>query len=411
MAIRIGGKEMLCQFSFKNFKSYKEETTFDFQATSIPEFSDSLRVGNKEDALLPVGVVYGPNGGGKTNLLLALSCLISTVVNPIYELEKTREEVIIQQKVSAVPFGFDEMSREMPTEFEVFFRQGKKEYRYNLSICKDEVVEEALYWKTIGGKRPGMIFDREGAEITLGASINKASINRSVNPKMPYLSFLAINYDIPIITDVQKWFESCIVRNYANPIADRQIMLSDDEIYRQRIIRALNDVDIDMTGYRYDKENNELYTQRTIEGKIYELKFSDESNGTKKMIAALPVILLALQEGRLVIIDELDAKLHPKLLRYVISLFKNTNINKKGAQLLFTSHDMTTMKNTVFRRDEIWFAAENAKHESEIYSLYEIRRENNERVNNTAAYDKQYLEGRYGADPYLTNMLVGGEWK
>lgn len=411
MAIRIGGKEILCQFSFKNFKSYKEETTFDFQATSIPEFSDSLIVGNKEDALLPVGVVYGPNGGGKTNLLLALSCLISTVVNPIYELEKTREEVIIQQKVSAVPFGFDEMSREMPTEFEVFFRQGKKEYRYNLSICKDEVVEEALYWKTIGGKRPGMIFDREGAEITLGASINKASINRSVNPKMPYLSFLAINYDIPIITDVQKWFESCIVRNYANPIADRQIMLSDDEIYRQRIIRALNDVDIDMTGYRYDKENNELYTQRTIEGKIYELKFSDESDGTKKMIAALPVILLALQEGRLVIIDELDAKLHPKLLRYVISLFKNTNINKKGAQLLFTSHDMTTMKNTVFRRDEIWFAAENAKHESEIYSLYEIRRENNERVNNTAAYDKQYLEGRYGADPYLTNMLVGGEWK
>ena len=101
------------------------------------------------------------------------------------------------------------------------------------------------------------------------------------------------------------------------------------------------------------------------------------------MIAALPVILLALQEGRLVIIDEMDAKLHPKLLRYVISLFKNTNVNKKGAQLLFTSHDMTTMKNTVFRPDEIWFAAENEKHESEIYSLYEIRRENNERVNKT----------------------------
>ena len=110
------------------------------------------------------------------------------------------------------------------------------------------------------------------------------------------------------------------------------------------------------------------------------------------------------------IIDELDAKLHPKLLRYVISLFKNRNVNKKGAQLLFTSHDMTTMKNTVFRRDEIWFAAENERHESEIYSLYEIRRENNERVNSTAAYDKQYLEGRYGADPYLTNMLAGGEW-
>ena len=402
---------MLCQFSFKNFKSYKETTTFDFQATSIPEFSDSLLTSEKGNALLPVGVVYGTNGGGKTNLLLALSCMISIVVKPIYELEKTKEKAIIQQKVSAVPFEFEETSRILPTEFEVYFRQGKSEYRYNLSVCNDEVIEESLYWKTIGGKRPGMVFDREGSEITLGASINKASINRSVNPKMPYLSFLAINYDIPVIVEVQKWFESCIVRNYANPIADRQIMLSDDEVYREKIIRALNDVDIDMTGYRYDEENHELYTQRLINGKIYELRFSDESDGTKKMIAALPVILLALQEGRLVIIDELDAKLHPKLLRYVISLFKNMSVNKKGAQLLFTSHDMTTMKNTVFRRDEIWFAAENKNHESEIYSLYEIRRENNERVNNTAAYDKQYLEGRYGADPYLTNMLVGGEWQ
>ena len=92
-------------------------------------------------------------------------------------------------------------------------------------------------------------------------------------------------------------------------------------------------------------------------------------------------------------------------------MFKNSKINTKGAQLLFTSHDMTTMKNTVFRRDEIWFAAENENHESEVYSLYEIRREDNERVNNTASYSKQYLEGRYGADLYLQNMMSGGGWQ
>ena len=152
---------MLCQFSFKNFKSYKETTTFDFQATSIPEFSESLLKSEKADALLPVGVIYGPNGGGKTNLLLALSCLISTVVKPIYELEKAREKIIIQQKISAAPFYFNEISRKMPTEFEVYFRQGKNEYRYNLSICGDDIVEESLYWKSIGGKRTGMVFDRD----------------------------------------------------------------------------------------------------------------------------------------------------------------------------------------------------------------------------------------------------------
>ena len=113
----------------------------------------------------------------------------------------------------------------------------------------------------------------------------------------------------------------------------------------------------------------------------------------------------------MVIIDELDAKLHPKLLRYVISLFKNPKVNENGAQLLFTSHDMSTMKNTVFRRDEIWFAALNEMRSSEIYSLYEIRHEDNERVKSTAAFDKQYLEGRYGADPYLQNMLSGGDWR
>lgn len=401
---------MLCQFSFQNYKSYKSETTFDFQATSIPEFSDSLLTSDKGSALLPVGVIYGPNGGGKSNLLLALSSLIGTVVKPIYDLEKNRQNVIIQHRVNYAPFLFDEESRNQPTEFEIFFRQGRNEYRYYLALLNDEIFSESLYWRAIGGKKTGTVFEREQSGIVLGSKFNKAGINRSVNPKMPYLSFLAINYDIPIITEVQNWFESCIIRSYANPVVDRQVMISQDKKVRERIIQALNDMGIDMTGYRFDEEERQLYTQRTVNGKLYELPFDDESDGTKKLIAALPVILLALEEGRLVIIDELDAKLHPKLLRYVISLFKNRKLNTKGAQLLFTSHDMTTMRNTVFRRDEIWFAASDENHESEIYSLYEIRREDNERINNTAAYDKQYLEGRYGADPFLSNMLTGGDW-
>ena len=364
----------------------------------------------KGASLLPVGVVYGPNGGGKSNLLQALSCLISTIVKPIHDLEKTRENIIIQQRVSYEPFMLDETSREQPTEFELFFCQGKNEYRYYLALLNEEIVSESLYWRAIGGKRTGTVFEREYSKIELGSSISKASINTSVNPKMPYLSFLAINYDIPVIAEVQSWFESCIIQNYANPVVDHMVVFSQNESVKSRILQALNDMGIDLSGYRFDDEEKQLYTQRTVNGKVYELKYSDESDGTKKLIAALPVLLLALQEGRLVIIDELDAKLHPKLLRYVISMFKNPKLNTRGAQLLFTSHDMTTMKNTVFRRDEIWFAAENPNHESEIYSLYEIRREDNERVNSTAAFDKQYMEGRYGANPYLTNRLSGGDW-
>lgn len=305
---------------------------------------------------------------------------------------------------------FDRESSEEPTEFRIFFRTKEYEYRYYLAVLKDEVSAETLDRKKIGGKKPAHIFYREGAEISLGTILKKENVNTSINAKMPYVSFLAINYNIPVIAEVQEWFESCIIRSYANPIAEMQIMVSNNAEFRKQIILLLNDMGIDVDDYRFDDKEKQLYLKRKIGEAEYELPFDHESDGTRKLIAALPVLLVALQEGRLVIIDELDAKLHPKLLRYVISMFKNPKINKHGAQLLFTSHDMATMKNTVFRRDEIWFAALNEKHSSEIYSLYEIRREDNERVNSTAAFDKQYLEGRYGADPYLQNMLNGGDW-
>jgi len=299
---------------------------------------------------------------------------------------------------------------EEPIEYRIFFRRGGYEYRYYLATLKDEIFAETLDRKTIGGKKPAQIFYREGEVITLGPTLSKEGVNTKVNEKMPYLSFLAINYNIPVIAEVQEWFESCIIRSYGNPIVEMEVMFSEDANVKSQIVTLLNDMGIDIEDYRFDSDEKQLYLKRTIAGKPYELSLSEESDGTRKLIAALPAILIALLEGRLVIIDELDAKLHPKLLRYVISLFKNPKVNKNGAQLLFTSHDMSTMKNTVFRRDEIWFAALNDARSSEIYSLYEIRHEDNERVKSTAAFDKQYLEGRYGADPYLQNMLSGGDW-
>ncbi|MCR5321950.1 MAG: ATP-binding protein [Lachnospiraceae bacterium] len=398
---------MLCQFTFKNFKSYKDETVFDFQAAALPEFKETLITAKAAPDLVPVSAVYGPNGGGKSNLLQALSCVISTIVKPVHELGKNRQPLILQQKVDAVPFLFDDVSADEPTEFRLFFLVGSNMYCYYIALKDDEVIYESLTRKSVTGKKTADIFDREKDKITLGYSINKKSINTNVNPKMPYLSFLAINYDIPEISEVMTWFESCIIRSYANPMVEHQIMLEKYDEYKNQFIRALNDMDIDIMDYRYDEDSKQLYMKRKLGKKEYELTFTEESDGTRKLIAALPVILLALREGRLVIIDELDAKLHPKLLRYVILLFKNKEINRHGAQLLFTSHDMSTMKNTVFRRDEIWFAADNEAHESDVYSLHEMRSEDGSRIKNTATYDKQYLEGRYGADPYLQNMLGG----
>ena len=398
---------MLCQFSFQNFRSYRGETTLDFQAAALPEFRETLISSEHATDLLPVNVVYGPNGGGKSNLLAALACVISTVVSPVLQLGKTRRAFVLQQNIPVVPFRFDDVSRTEPTEFRLFFRAGDNEYGYYLAWKDGAICEESLYRKALSGKKPAMIFEREANAIELGYSIRKQSINRSVNPKMPYLSFLAINYDIPAITEAMQWFEGCIIQSYARPAADAAFSFLQNDTEKKALIQALNDMDIDITDLRLEEQSHRLYTTRRIDETTYELSFDEESEGTQKLITALPVLLLALSEGRMVIIDELDAKLHPKLLRYVIQMFQNRDINRHGAQLLFTSHDMYTMKNTVFRRDEIWFAAENHAHESELYSLYEIRGEDHQRIKNTAAYDKQYMEGRYGADPYLSNLLGG----
>ena len=311
----------------------------------------------------------------------------------------------MQQKIPCIPYLFDEDSREEPSQFQMFFRIGEYEYRYFIVLLHNKIKTETLYRRKLGASRAAKVFDRDNGEISLGTVLGTKNINTEVNAKMPLLSFLAINYSIPVIVEVIRWFEECIIRNYANPLAEQQILLSDDDVSKKQFITMMNDMGIGISGYRFDNQSSEFYLQRTLHDVLYELPFSSESDGTRKLFAALPVILMALKEGRLVVVDELDAKLHPKLLRYVIRLFTNREINKNGAQLLFTSHDMSTMKNSIFRRDEIWFAALDEENSSIIYSLSELRKENNDPINNTAAYDKQYLEGRYGADPYLKNML------
>lgn len=396
---------MLCQFTFKNFKSYRDETTFDFQAANLPEFKDSLILSDRASDVLPVSAIYGPNGGGKSNLLKALGCAVGLVVRPIYELGKTRNPFVMQQTIPVTPFQLDDTSASEPTEFQIFFREGKDEFRYYIAVLQDAVAEESLYRKNIGGTRTALIYEREGDSITLGPVLKKERVNTNINAKMPFLSFLAINYSIPVIEEAQNFFESCIVRSYADPKVEAEILLVRDRSGHDDFIRTINSMGINISDYEYDEGQKEFYLLRKIHDKTYPLAFSNESDGTRKLFASLPVILLALREGRLVIIDELDAKLHPKLLRYVIRMFTDKSVNQKGAQLLFTSQDMSTMKNTVFRRDEIWFAAEDQDYTSQIYSLNAIRDEDDSKIRNTASYSKQYLEGRYGADPYLTGML------
>lgn len=404
---------MLCQFIFKNFKSYRDETVFDLQATSAKEHFDSLLVSENNKTFLPVSVIYGPNAGGKSGALEALGALISLVMHPIeYMKNESNQFLFSMKRLMNLPFAFDKTSRDAPMEFTIFFHNKGFEYRYCLAVCENDVVSESLYRKYISGKNPAKIYERDADGIKLGSSINKKTINTNVNTNMPFISFLAINYNLEIINSAVEWFSNCIFINDASTDMYRSIILIPE--MKGLLLKALNDMDISISDYHIKYKANEkdgeeildtIYLSRNIDGHEYYLDIALESGGTTKLFGLLPLILISIYEGRLLIIDELDASIHPKLLRYIIRLFTDITVNKNRAQLLFTSHDVTTMKSDVFRRDEIWFASKDDDGVSEIYSLHEIRNTDGKHIKAGAAFDKQYMDGRYGADPYLSEML------
>ena len=201
--------------------------------------------------------------------------------------------------------------------------------------------------------------------------------------------------------------------NFDRPDKDRQILVDQIEHDNARICNVIQSMGIDISGieveYNDDGTVNDIYTRHILENGIEKrLTLSEESSGTRKIISILPVILKGIDQNCLFAIDELDAKLHPLLLRRIIELFTDRRINKGSAQMLFTSHDLTTMSNEVFRRDEIWFSALNSYDESVLYSLVDFRKDGGNKPRNDENYSKQYIEGRYGADPYFRQM---NEWR
>lgn len=409
---------MLCQFRFKNFASYRDEVIFDMQATDIEEFRDSLipPPGDRFSALLPVSVIFGPNGGGKSNALDALAYFVSHIMLPIATSTNYRNLFGMYLR-QYNPFLLDDTSKDTPTEFEIFFRTETAQYQYQLSLLSDTVASESLsFIKTpCKRRRSTLLFDRENSQIELGSSLKRANV-QNVSTTIPYLSFLSINYAFPEIQDVIDWFKRCCIINFGVPDRDHRFysFLNDSDI-KPILLNMLSDLDIPISDYELQEEADgsgekdpKLVTTHIVHGRKFHLDISSESEGTVKLLSVLPGVIYSLAYGGFLLVDELDAKLHPQLLRYLIELYIDPVWNAKHAQLVFTCNDISIMKNDLLRRDEIWFAARGDDGSSDLWSLYDIQDVSGNRVKNTAAYDRQYLAGRYGADPYLKKMLNWG---
>ncbi len=412
---------MLSQFSFSNYKSFKKEAFLDFTAESIKDNLDSLIIDKIDgERFLPVIAIYGPNGGGKSTVLEALGYLRAFVLKKIIISQMDEKEPKIDvmiKKFSEIDFKnkyhkFDSKCQYTPIEFDILFRAKNRQYKYQLSILQNKIIEENLYMQIVGEKDASIIFERSENECVLGEDLEGIAVEK-INNTMPLISHVAINYDIESVDEAVSWFMNINFVDYDNPIKERQIIIPKTNKERAMMFQMLKKMDINISDFRIQKDIDgnieNIYTRHTLEnGETYEILFEEESSGTRKLFSCLAEIIDCLNEGTLMVADELDAKLHPKLLRYIIELFTNSKSNKNGAQLLLTSHEITTMIPEVFRRDEIWFCALNPQNASKLYSLISFKKENGQKAKNDEVYGKQYLEGRYGADPFIRKILDWG---
>ena len=404
---------MLCQFTVKNFKSIKEEMTFDMQAAAISEHEDRIIKDTDGELYLPVSAIYGPNGGGKSNVLEALHILVAKVLRPLYATDDSNDRPFQMKKILIEPFAFGKKEKEAPTEFELFFRTKTTEYRYILIVKKDIVLYERLDRVKFDTGRKSALFERSEEGIELKGAFARLKISDELSETLTLLSYLGITHKKnEVVNDILNWFEYGIdFLNYGNPIQELGMAIATSEDVKTLFLEMIQEMDLDIANFRVEEKENErieVYTKHIVDDYEFELNLSEESSGTKKLFGLLPFIADSLVSGTTLVIDELDAKIHPVLLRHIIMMFNDMKINQHGAQLIFTSHDLSTMNSEVFRRDEIWFVAKGNRQNSKLYSLVEFKNEKGESVRKDAKFDKQYLEGKYGADPYLRRIIDWG---
>jgi len=410
---------MLIRFNFKNFKSFKNENCLDMEATSLKEHEYNIAKTENGD-YLKVSAIYGANASGKTNVLQAFSYM------------KKRILVSDDSKVNT-PLDeenvFSFMINNEPISLEVeILAKNNKIYKYGFDILKDKIISEWLYEKRINKFYD--IFERNGDNIKVKDNKNKLIGLANIDERSLFLNvYTKIDKNNEDFNNVYEWFINANYLDLGDPKFENalnkriSLRIVEDEKYKSELLSfirtfdaTIDSINISPNSLAELKNTNGVIKVELVhnfeEGKNA-LPLSLESNGTMKMFHLFDFLMDALKNGMVLFVDELDAKLHPLLTRYIINLFHNSDTNKGNGQLIYSTHDTVNLNKETFRRDEIWFAEKDKNGVSEIYSLsdYIIEDEegNTKKVRNDATYNKDYLTGRYGAIPVLEEFDV--VWK
>ena len=419
---------MLVNFTVENYRSFKEERTFSMEACSIKEHKESVISKGKYN-LLPLAVLYGANSSGKSNLIQAIATMWRIIMGSVRLNEG--------EALSYDPFALDENSDSLPTSFEMQFIIDKALYRYGFEYNKTEIISEWLYEKRFG-EREYELFVRSRDRIELSSTRFPEGKEKEslTNSNRLFLSLVAqlkgkksnlilawfrrCNVLSGIDTDVYGGFTNKMFLEHLDGADEAQEFFKTLQLGFSHFSVERSDIPKEVLDKAPESIKAEL-EQALAEGKVVEsitthkiydesglvigkrdfYKDQMESEGTKKVIEISGPIFTVLKEGETLIIDELDATLHPLLTRNIVLLFMDPEKNKHGAQLIFATHDTNLLDLEIIRRDQIWFAEKDKVESTDIYSLVEFKDKDGKKIRNDRDIKRDYIRGRYGAIPFI----------
>ena len=420
---------MLIEFSVTNFQSIRERQTLSLATGSGSELegSNTFDTGVPNcPKLLRSAVIYGPNGAGKSNLFKAVQFMQWFIANSA----TTTQE---GQKIPVTHFKFDKTHKNKPSEFEIIFIQDNVRYQYGFFVNETRVVREWLlayphgksqhwfersfnesaneYQWTFGSKFKGErnLWKSSTRSNTLFLSTAVQLNSEQLKPVFHWLSSklilvvgnIALNPALTFELFQQKdGMEKLIRFMKAADIGIEKFELKEEEVLQPYFSQSAG-LDVRQPPMSLPKHYKVLAWHKMIDSKEFvPLNLEEESAGTIKLFVQAGGWLKALGEGATLLFDEMDNSLHPLIVRFLVKLFHNTDINRYDAQLLLTTHDTSLLDDDIFRRDQVWFIEKDQNSSSHLYSLLDFSPRKDE------ALEKGYLRGRYGALPFVGSLNI-----
>lgn len=421
----------LLRFTIENFRSIAERKSIIFTPTSIKDEprSNVVHIGNI--SYLRTAAIYGANSSGKSNIVKGLSSMSYLVLSSV---KMNDDEDLLYDS-----FRLNKSKENAPTLYEIVFATGQVCYRYGFSNTEKQICDEWLIRKEDSGKETRLFirtpegigvneeFFPEGKNLEektndnrlflsvvgqLGGEISN-SVIRFFQQDLNVLSGLDtdtynsftkvfLNKNLPGCSDMKKFFErvqlgfkdvSPLVHDFdVNELPKDMPREMKEDLVKE--LRGKKQIKVLSSHGIYDKEGNMIETGNFDFDQM-------ESAGTKKLFDLAGPIFDTLNSGQILVVDELDAKMHPLISQELVTLFNDPARNPHQAQLIFTTHDTNLLSSRLLRRDQIWFTEKDEQERTDIYNMMQIVLPNGAKPRGDGNIERNYIQGRYGAIPYI----------